>query len=365
MIRSPFRSTPSHLGRHPRAFRRDAGRRLPDIATVGPLAVHEHRAQPRAVGQASPTPFELLWAARPLPDAVCTADAVLSSALGRLGIVPMISRRRGRIGECQTACSQTGFSSRQTPYRQCAGWWRGLPGGSRDAGLTRFSRGRVTDIRRPQHRTTGVVPRRTESKASQAVRDVEIGSRRVVLYRDLEGRAHAVDDRCPHLGSDLALAHVTRDGLLCEFHGWCWGTDGACVAAPGNPGLPGRHLRHYPTAERWGFVWAWLGGQPAFPLPDIPPHLSKRVVLAPRRVRAHPDVIFSNGFDLAHFGPSHGIDATTATDRRRVDDRSSDRRQAVEPGEPPRRRARRASLISRSRSTAAASCTYSRRRWSS
>jgi phenylpropionate dioxygenase-like ring-hydroxylating dioxygenase large terminal subunit len=146
-----------------------------------------------------------------------------------------------------------------------------------------------------------------------AVRDVEIGSRRLVLYRDLEGRAHAVDDRCPHLGSDLALAHVTRDGLLCEFHGWCWGSGGACVAAPGNPGLPGRRLRHYPTAERWGFLWAWLGGQPAFPLPDTPPHLSKRVVLAPQRVRAHPDVIFSNGFDLAHFGPSHGIDATTAS----------------------------------------------------
>jgi hypothetical protein len=36
------------------------------------------------------------------------------------------------------------------------------------------------------------------------------------------------------------------------------------------------------------------------------------VVLAPQRINAHPDVIFSNGFDLAHFGPSHGIEATTA-----------------------------------------------------
>jgi hypothetical protein len=29
-------------------------------------------------------------------------------------------------------------------------------------------------------------------------------------------------------------------------------------------------------------------------------------------MRAHSDVIFANGFDLAHFGPSHGIEATTA-----------------------------------------------------
>ena len=38
----------------------------------------------------------------------------------------------------------------------------------------------------------------------------------------------------PHLGSDLALAHATAQGLRCEFHGWCWGDDGGCVDAPGN-----------------------------------------------------------------------------------------------------------------------------------
>lgn len=144
------------------------------------------------------------------------------------------------------------------------------------------------------------------------VRAVEMGSRRLVVYRDLQGRAHVVADRCPHLGSDLALAHVTSDGLLCTFHGWCWGADGACVDAPGNAGPPARRLREYPSIERWGFLWAWLGGEPGFELPDVSPHLARRVVLAPHKINAHPDVIFSNGFDLAHFGPSHGIDATTA-----------------------------------------------------
>jgi nitrite reductase/ring-hydroxylating ferredoxin subunit len=70
------------------------------------------------------------------------------------------------------------------------------------------------------------------------VQDVELGSRRLVLYRDDEGRAHAVADRCPHLGSDLALAHIAPHGLRCEFHGWCWSADGQCVEAPGNSQLP-------------------------------------------------------------------------------------------------------------------------------
>jgi phenylpropionate dioxygenase-like ring-hydroxylating dioxygenase large terminal subunit len=144
------------------------------------------------------------------------------------------------------------------------------------------------------------------------LRAVEIGSRRLVVYRDVEGRAHVVADRCPHLGSDLALGHVTAQGLLCTFHGWCWGSDGLCVDAPGNATPPSRRLREYASAERWGFLWAWLGGEPAFELPEVPPNLPRRIVLAPHKVNAHPDVIFSNGFDLAHFGPSHGIDATTA-----------------------------------------------------
>ena len=144
------------------------------------------------------------------------------------------------------------------------------------------------------------------------VRHVQMGTRRLVFYRDLEGQAHVVDDRCPHLGSDLALARVTAKGLRCTFHGWCWGSDGLCVQAPGNAPVPRRRLRHYASLERWGFLWAWLGGQPAFALPDVPAPLRRRIVLAPHRVDAHPDVIFCNGFDLAHFGPSHGIEAKTA-----------------------------------------------------
>jgi nitrite reductase/ring-hydroxylating ferredoxin subunit len=141
---------------------------------------------------------------------------------------------------------------------------------------------------------------------------IEIGSRRLVLYRDFNGDAHVVDQRCPHLGGDLSLAHLTPDGLRCEFHGWCWGRDGACIDAPGNRTLPARRLRHYSSIEQWGFLWAWLGGDPAFDLPEVPPHLGRRVVLRPQRVNAHSDVIFSNGFDLAHFGPAHGIEAATA-----------------------------------------------------
>lgn len=85
------------------------------------------------------------------------------------------------------------------------------------------------------------------------VRALDIGIRRVILYRDRGGHAHVADDRCPHLGSDLALGRVTPAGLEGALHGWCWGPSGACVHAPGNDIPPPPHLRHYRVIERWGF----------------------------------------------------------------------------------------------------------------
>ncbi|HYS52338.1 MAG TPA: hypothetical protein VER58_01075 [Thermoanaerobaculia bacterium] len=78
--------------------------------------------------------------------------------------------------------------------------------------------------------------------------------------------------------------------------------------------LVGRHHRAriaptYRTEERWGFLWVWLGEATPFPLPDVDaPH---QLTLRRQRVRAHPDIIFANGFDLAHFAPSHQIDVAT------------------------------------------------------
>ena len=149
---------------------------------------------------------------------------------------------------------------------------------------------------------------RSASLRAGTIKATHVGPRRVLVYRDLDGRAHVASDRCPHLGSDLARGRVTANGLRCAFHGWCWGPDGACTAAPGNPSIPPRRLRQYTADERWGFVWAWLGSAPGFPLPDVPASVTCRRALLPQRVRAHPDTTFANGFDLAHFGASHAID---------------------------------------------------------
>jgi len=65
----------------------------------------------------------------------------------------------------------------------------------------------------------------------------------------------------------------------------------------------------YHTEQRWGFLWVWLGDRRPFPLPDV--DARHQWTLPRQHVRAHPDIIFANGFDLAHFAPSHQIEVAT------------------------------------------------------
>lgn len=91
----------------------------------------------------------------------------------------------------------------------------------------------------------------------------------LVLFRNKDGEAGALLDRCPHRNIPLSLGTVTDEGVLqCSYHGWCFNVGGACTNVPGLVGDPdskGRAVTRYPTLERDGFIWVWCA-------PDIEPH---------------------------------------------------------------------------------------------
>lgn len=82
----------------------------------------------------------------------------------------------------------------------------------------------------------------------------------LVLFRDGDGRAGALLDRCPHRNVPLSAGRVA-DGLLeCSYHGWRFDGTGACRLVPALVGEPDRKARRapaYPTAEHDGFVWVY------------------------------------------------------------------------------------------------------------
>jgi vanillate O-demethylase monooxygenase subunit len=82
----------------------------------------------------------------------------------------------------------------------------------------------------------------------------------LVLFRTESGQAVALADRCPHRGAPLSNGRVTGEAIECGYHGMTFGANGACVRLPGQPSAPPKFgTRAYPVAERWKWVFIWMG----------------------------------------------------------------------------------------------------------
>jgi phenylpropionate dioxygenase-like ring-hydroxylating dioxygenase large terminal subunit len=97
----------------------------------------------------------------------------------------------------------------------------------------------------------------------------ELLDRRLVVFRDAEGIAVAVD-RCAHRGGRLSHGRMVDGALQCPYHGWRWDRGGHCVLVPSQPGAhPSAKLESRPAEERFGLVWTRLG-EPLLEPPAIP-----------------------------------------------------------------------------------------------
>jgi phenylpropionate dioxygenase-like ring-hydroxylating dioxygenase large terminal subunit len=81
-----------------------------------------------------------------------------------------------------------------------------------------------------------------------APRALVVGGRPLVLYRTSRGRVVALDDACPHQGTELSLGTVVGDSIRCVRHGWEVGSDGWCDKA--GFGTPAHRTR-----EDAGRIW--------------------------------------------------------------------------------------------------------------
>jgi phenylpropionate dioxygenase-like ring-hydroxylating dioxygenase large terminal subunit len=82
----------------------------------------------------------------------------------------------------------------------------------------------------------------------------------VVFYRQSSGKITAFEDRCCHRLAPLSLGRVEGDDLRCLYHGLKFAPDGVCNEMPGQAHIPkAMKVRSYPTLERYGAVWIWMG----------------------------------------------------------------------------------------------------------
>jgi phenylpropionate dioxygenase-like ring-hydroxylating dioxygenase large terminal subunit len=96
----------------------------------------------------------------------------------------------------------------------------------------------------------------------------------LIAFRDTRGKVGLIRNNCPHRGASLFFGRNEEAGLRCVYHGWKFDVDGHCVDMPNEPAESDFKSKvkavAYPTVERGGIVWAYLGPrQTPPPLPDL------------------------------------------------------------------------------------------------
>jgi len=94
----------------------------------------------------------------------------------------------------------------------------------------------------------------------------------LVLFRS-GSRVVAFKDLCVHRGTQLSRGFIDDGTLVCAYHGWAYGPDGACVRIPVLPSdqpIPRKaRATAYRVTQRYGLIWVCLD-EPQAPVPEIP-----------------------------------------------------------------------------------------------
>ncbi|HEX2622792.1 MAG TPA: aromatic ring-hydroxylating dioxygenase subunit alpha [Phototrophicaceae bacterium] len=131
----------------------------------------------------------------------------------------------------------------------------------------------------------------------------------LVVFRTEKGEPVVMSDLCVHRGGALSDGWTKGECIVCPYHGWEFNSDGSCARIPAN--IEGRpiprkaRLDKYPTVEKYGFVFAFLGDLPEAerpPLVDIPEYTDPKYkpLWGDYWWNCHYTRAVENGMDIAH-----------------------------------------------------------------
>ena len=151
-----------------------------------------------------------------------------------------------------------------------------------------------------------------------------------VLFRDAQGAARCLSNVCVHRCGSLGDGWVREGRVVCPYHGWEFSGEGLCERIPSLGAeattLPNRaRVDAYPTIERYGLIFAFLGDLPPDerpPLLEIPEWTDPawRCRTAAFEIGANYRRLVENALDFAHPEYVHFVGRRGADPNYRVPD---------------------------------------------
>jgi phenylpropionate dioxygenase-like ring-hydroxylating dioxygenase large terminal subunit len=134
----------------------------------------------------------------------------------------------------------------------------------------------------------------------------------LVMFRDTDGRVGCVTEACPHRGASLFFGRNEEAGLRCVYHGWKFDVDGHCIDMPNEPAESDFKSKvkatAYPTQERGGIVWAYLGPRSTPPpMPDLEGNMQPESAASARATQLPCNwlQVLEGDIDTTHVGFLH------------------------------------------------------------
>jgi phthalate 4,5-dioxygenase len=139
--------------------------------------------------------------------------------------------------------------------------------------ITRVGPGTVMGNFMRQYWLPGLLSSEVPSPDSDPLR-VRLLGEDLVAFRDTNGTVGLIQHNCPHRGASLFFGRNEEAGIRCVYHGWKFDVHGNCVDMPNEPAES--DFKHkvqavaYPTRERGGMVWVYMGPRSESDLPPLP-----------------------------------------------------------------------------------------------
>lgn len=132
----------------------------------------------------------------------------------------------------------------------------------------------------------------------------------LIAFRATSGEVGLFVNACPHRGASMFFGRNEEDGLRCVYHGWKFDVTGTCVDMPSEPiesNFKSKvRIRAYPTVERNGVVWAYMGPRTTPPpLPEILPNLDDNCRTGRRLLQCNYMQGLEGDIDTVHKGFLH------------------------------------------------------------
>jgi phenylpropionate dioxygenase-like ring-hydroxylating dioxygenase large terminal subunit len=124
-----------------------------------------------------------------------------------------------------------------------------------------------------QYWLPGLLSRELPQPDSDPRRIMLLGEK-LIAFRDTNGEVGVLQNHCPHRGASLFFGRNEESGLRCVYHGWKFDASGNCVDMPNEPAESDFRTKvkavAYPTRERGGIIWVYMGSRSADNLPPLP-----------------------------------------------------------------------------------------------